>query len=229
LAGSLTRLASTGPLLDDKGRTAAAFLARANAWFAAHGIAHIHRVVTDNGACYGSNDFARIVGKRTRHQKTRPFTPRHNGNVERYQRTLAEEVLYARPYDSEDERSAAIGVWTIHYNYHRPHSAVGGQPPATRPSNPPTPRPCLVSAIVVWTQADRNLGADPSHVELLCHGFLPLTARPRSRHVRSMSWDGVGCAWSVTVQSPRRWAHGTPEAQVSDETGAVDFKGTDVI
>lgn len=81
---------------------------------------------------YGELGFARIVGKRTRHQKTRPFTPRHNGNVERYQRTLAEEVLYARPYDSEDGRSAAIGVWNIHYNYHRPHSAVGGQPPATR-------------------------------------------------------------------------------------------------
>lgn len=105
---------------------------QATAWFAAHGIAHSHRVVTDNGACYRSNDFARIVGKRTRRQKTRPFTPRHKGKIERYLRTLAEEVLYARPYDSEDERSAAIGVWNIHYNDHRPHSAVGGQPPATR-------------------------------------------------------------------------------------------------
>lgn len=30
------------------------------------------------------------------------------------------------------ERSAAIGVCNIHYNYHRPHSAAGGQPQASR-------------------------------------------------------------------------------------------------
>ncbi|MDN0200019.1 integrase core domain-containing protein [Streptomyces sp. S.PNR 29] len=27
-------------------------------------------------------------------------------------------------------RSAAIAVWNIHYNYHRPHSAAAGKPPA---------------------------------------------------------------------------------------------------
>lgn len=108
------------------------FLARAKVWFAAHGINHIHRVVTDNGACYRSGDFARIVGQGTRHQRTKPYTPRHNGKVERYQRIMAEEVLYAREFTSEDARSAAIAVWNIHYNYHRPHSAAAGKPPAAR-------------------------------------------------------------------------------------------------
>src|SRR5690625_1310889 len=112
--------------------TAAAFLARAKVWFAAHGISHIHRVVTDNGACYRSGDFERIVGSHTKHQKTKPYTPRHNGKVERYQRILAEELLYAREFSSEDARSTAIAVWNIHYNYHRPHSGAGGRPPASR-------------------------------------------------------------------------------------------------
>ena len=40
--------------------------------------------------------------------------------------------LYARPYTSETERAHAVTVWNIHYNYHRPHSAAGGQPPASR-------------------------------------------------------------------------------------------------
>jgi transposase InsO family protein len=57
---------------------------------------------------------------------------RHKGKVERYQRILAEELLYAREFTSEDARSAAIAVWNIHYNYHRPHSATDGQPPASR-------------------------------------------------------------------------------------------------
>lgn len=127
-----SRLAYTEPLSDEKGQTAAAFLARAKVWFASHGISHIHRIVTDNGACYRSGDFARAVGQATRHQKTRPYTPRHNGKVERYQRILAEDLLYAREFASEDTRSAAIAEWNIHYNYHRPHSTAGGRPPATR-------------------------------------------------------------------------------------------------
>lgn len=127
-----SRLAYTEPLPDETGATAAAFLARAKVWFAAHGITHIHRIVTDNGACYRSGDFAKIVGKQSRHQKTKPYTPRHNGKVERYQRILAEELLYAREFTSEDDRTTAIEVWNIHYNYHRPHSGTQGQPPASR-------------------------------------------------------------------------------------------------
>jgi hypothetical protein len=92
----------------------------------------IHRVVTDNGACYRSGEFARIVGDRTRHQKTKPYTPRHNGKVERYQRIVSEEILYAHEFTSEDDRAAAISVWNIHYNHHRPHSGAGGLPPASR-------------------------------------------------------------------------------------------------
>ena len=57
---------------------------------------------------------------------------RHNGKAERYQRIMTEELLYAREYASEDERSQAIAIWNVHYNYHRPHSAAGGQPPASR-------------------------------------------------------------------------------------------------
>jgi transposase InsO family protein len=83
---------------------------------------HIHRIVTDNGACYRCGDFARTVGNKTRHQR----------KVELYQRILAEELLYAREFTSEDARTAAIAVWNIHYNYHRPHSATDGQPPASR-------------------------------------------------------------------------------------------------
>ncbi len=52
--------------------------------------------------------------------------------AERYQRILTEELLYAREFTCEHDRAAAIGLWNIHCNYHRPHSAAGGQPPASR-------------------------------------------------------------------------------------------------
>ena len=102
------------------------------AWFAAHGITRITRVVTDKGSCYRSRAFTRATSHASRHQRTKPFTPKHNGKVERYQRILAEELLYARPFTSEAARARAIQVWNVHYNYHRPHTAAGNQAPASR-------------------------------------------------------------------------------------------------
>ncbi|MFC9035403.1 integrase core domain-containing protein, partial [Streptomyces arboris] len=100
-------------------------------WFAAHGITRVERIVTDNGACYRAEAFAQALLD-SRHQRITPYTPRHNGKVERYNRIIAEEFLYAREWKSEDERAAALSVWNMHYNYHRPHSAADGQPPASR-------------------------------------------------------------------------------------------------
>jgi transposase InsO family protein len=127
-----SRLAYTEHLPDETATTAVGFWARARAWFAAHGITRITRVVTDNGSCYRSRAFARATSHAARHQRTRPYTPKHNGKVERYQRILAEELLYARPFTSEAERARAVQVWNIHYNYHRPHTAAGNQPPVQR-------------------------------------------------------------------------------------------------
>jgi transposase InsO family protein len=126
-----TRLAYTEPLPDEKAATAIGFLNRARAWFAAHGITHIEQVVTDNGACYRADAFTRaLLG--ARHKRTKPYTPRHNGKVERYNQILAEELLYARTWTSEQQRAQALAVWNVHYNYHRPHGASAGQTPAAQ-------------------------------------------------------------------------------------------------
>lgn len=122
-----TRLAYTEALDDEKGATAGGFLDRAKAWFAEHGITSIERIVTDNGACYRSKVFAESVLP-ARQQRIKPYTPRHNGKVERYNRILAEEFLYARTWLSEQERADALINWNLHYNYHRPHN---GRPPAS--------------------------------------------------------------------------------------------------
>lgn len=126
-----SRLAYTEALPDEKAATAVAFMHRARAWFTAHGIARIERIVTDNGACYRAEAFAQALHG-SRHQRITPYTPRHNGKVERYNRIISEEFLYARTWTSEEQRRHALGIWNIHYNYHRPHSAADGQPPASR-------------------------------------------------------------------------------------------------
>lgn len=90
-------------------------------------------MVTDNGNNYRAGDFIRAVqALAVRHQRIRPYTPRHNGKVERYNRLVVYEVLYARAYDSEKERRQSVQVWVNHYNYHRPHTVCGDQPQASR-------------------------------------------------------------------------------------------------
>jgi len=128
-----SRLAYSEELLDEKGTTAAAFWARAAKFFRRHGIRRIKRVLSDNGSCYRSWHFAAaLAATRTRHKRTRPYRPQTNGKVERYQRTLAREWAYARSWSSNAERAAALPAWLDHYNYDRPHTALGGRPPVSR-------------------------------------------------------------------------------------------------
>ena len=67
-----------------------------------------------------------------RHLRTRPYTPRTNGKVERYQQTLQREWAYALEYASSDARRASLPHWVRHYNERRTHSALGNRPPIDR-------------------------------------------------------------------------------------------------
>jgi transposase InsO family protein len=130
-----SRLAYTEILPDETGGTAAGFLSRAHAWYAAAGIA-IERVLSDNGSCYRSRNWAATCADLgITHKRTRPYRPQTNGKVERFHRTLADEWAYARPYASETERRAALDPWLHIYNHHRGHTALKGLPPASRVTN----------------------------------------------------------------------------------------------
>lgn len=130
-----SRLAYTEILPDERKETAAAFWTRAHAFFTNAGIT-VRRVITDNGACYKSTLWRdTLTAAGITHKRTRPYRPQTNGKVERYQRTLADEWAYARPYHSETERRAALAPWLHMYNHHRGHTALGGLPPASRVTN----------------------------------------------------------------------------------------------
>ena len=128
-----SRLAYSELLTDQRKDTAAAFWLRANAWFAECGIT-VRKVLTDNGSCYRSGAFADALGI-VEHRRTRPYRPQTNGKVERFHRTLADEWAYARLYRSDTERCEQFPIWLNTYNHHRGHTALGGQPPASRVPN----------------------------------------------------------------------------------------------
>jgi transposase InsO family protein len=118
---------------DEKAPTVTAFTRRALDWFLAHGIV-AERLMTDNAFAYiHNNTFKALLHARAiDHLRTRPYTPRTNGKVERYQQTLAPEWAYAMEYASSNARRASLPHWLDHYNERRTHSALGNRPPMSR-------------------------------------------------------------------------------------------------
>jgi transposase InsO family protein len=130
-----TRLAYAEMLEDEKATTAVAFLRRALAFYARHGIT-VERVMTDNGSAYRAAIHAlacRALG--VRHLRTRAYRPQTNGKAERFIRTMLAGWAYGAIYGSSQERTAALDGWLWTYNHRRRHSAIGRQPPITRLNN----------------------------------------------------------------------------------------------
>jgi transposase InsO family protein len=130
-----SRLAYTEVLPSERKEDCIAFLHRALAWFARHGVT-VERIMTDNGSAYKSHLFRHALADLgLRHKRTRPYTPRTNGKAERFIQTALREWAYAQAYPCSKERALAMHPWLNRYNHTRPHSALAGLPPISKLSN----------------------------------------------------------------------------------------------
>ncbi|MBA3374569.1 MAG: IS481 family transposase [Actinobacteria bacterium] len=121
---------------DARADTTAAFLGRALAFYATHGIS-VRRVLTDNAWAYTKGRAFRelLADHGIRHLRTKAYRPRTNGKVERFHQTMAREWAHGVVYRSHRERAAALPHWLEHYNQGRPHSSLGGRSPISRVHN----------------------------------------------------------------------------------------------
>jgi transposase InsO family protein len=89
--------------------------------------------MTDNGSCYKSFAFRRACKRLgLKHIRTRPYTPKTNGKVERFIQTSLREWAYAQAYPSSLERKAELPIWLHRYNWHRPHGGINDKTPISR-------------------------------------------------------------------------------------------------
>ena len=102
-------------------------------------------ILSDNGAEFGSgrhsnnkmtNPFERMLLEMgVKHRYTRPYRPQTNGKVERFWRTLNEDLINGTDFDSLDEFKKELFEYMIYYNEYRPHTAIGGIAPKKFNSN----------------------------------------------------------------------------------------------
>lgn len=95
-------------------------------------------ILSDNGVEFGGkilknpeeNPFERMLLEMgIKHRYTRPYRPQTNGKIERFWKTLEEDVLEDMVFDSLDHLNDELSQYLYYYNNHRPHQGINGETP----------------------------------------------------------------------------------------------------
>jgi transposase InsO family protein len=85
----------------------------------------VYRVMTDNGTSFRSRRYPKALRLlKIKHLRTKPHTPKTNGNAERLVQTSLREWAYAQAYLTSDQRVQHLPAWLHRYNWHWPHSSL---------------------------------------------------------------------------------------------------------
>jgi transposase InsO family protein len=127
-----SRIGFAAILPDQTHQSAIRFFLMARAHYARFGFS-IRRVLTDNGSCYRHWLFRKTLwSQHAKHRFTRIYTPRTNGKAERFIQTALCEWAYARSYQNSEQRTELLDLWLHDYNFHRPHTSLKLNTPASR-------------------------------------------------------------------------------------------------
>lgn len=95
-------------------------------------------ILSDNGAEFGpktskvknNHPFERMLMELgIVHRYTRPYRPQTNGKVERFWRTLEDDLLRDTDFDSQEELKEELLQYLYYYNHERPHQGIDGKKP----------------------------------------------------------------------------------------------------
>jgi transposase InsO family protein len=95
-------------------------------------------IIADNGPEFGTaqsqnkqnHPFERMLMETgIKRRYTRPYRPQTNGKVERFWRTLKEDLIEETDFDSLDELKDELLQYLVYYNWERPHQGIDGKKP----------------------------------------------------------------------------------------------------
>jgi hypothetical protein len=95
-------------------------------------------ILSDNGPEFGPREsstkqghpFERLlIELGIKHRYTRPYRPQTNGKVERFWRTLQEDLIHETDFDSLEELKDELLQYLVYYNHQRPHQGIDGKTP----------------------------------------------------------------------------------------------------
>ena len=95
-------------------------------------------LLTDNGPEFGPRNshqkeghpFERmLIELGIKHRYTRPYRPQTNGKVERFWRTIEDDLLRGTHFDSEEELKEELLQYLYYYNTMRPHQGIKNKTP----------------------------------------------------------------------------------------------------
>lgn len=136
LVDSCTRLAWCEVVEDVKSLSVMfATLKSINLLNAEYGI-RFEAILTDNGPEMASKGNVQrhpmermLLELGIKHRYTRPYRPQTNGKVERFWRTLNEDLIEGTTFENAEELKDELQQYMLYYNTARPHQSLGGKTP----------------------------------------------------------------------------------------------------
>ena len=95
-------------------------------------------IIADNGPEFGpassqnkrNHPFERMLMETgIKRRYIQPYRPQTNGKVERFWRTLKEDLIEETDFDSLEELEDELTRYLVYYNWERPHQGIGGKKP----------------------------------------------------------------------------------------------------
>jgi|SRR5882724_5612416 len=95
-------------------------------------------ILSDNGPEFGprgstnkhQHPFERmLIELGIKHRYTKPYRPQTNGKVERFWRTLEDDLIRETDFDSLEELKDELMQYLYYYNHQRPHQGIDGKTP----------------------------------------------------------------------------------------------------
>ncbi len=96
-------------------------------------------IIADNGPEFGpaisrnkrNHPFERmLIETGIKRRYIQPYRPQTNGKVERFWRTLKEDLIEETDFDSLQELEDELLKYLVYYNWERPHQGINGKTPA---------------------------------------------------------------------------------------------------